>query len=491
MSDTRAQLDEATRAELEALMAEVVDESITDERFAALQTLLESSDAARRYYRQYLDMHFELADEANAIEAETIPVARLAPSTDRRALGGRPRSNVLRYATAAVFLIVAGLVVVLMQRGAVTDHRDPAGVANDGPPVATITDVVDAKWVDADTLTDLGSSVRPGRLQLQSGAAELVMESTARVTLLGPADVQMLGPNRCRLTHGRIVAVVPTKAHGFTVETPTHEVIDLGTRFGVDVTDMGETRVDVFEGHVKVRPYGTSDASAVSLTAGRSIAIDSATGNVSDVTADAHRFVAPQHAGMGVASSEPASLMIDGRAARDAGTPIAAPQPLPPSDSFMTIVLESDGVALRKPIAATLIKPGTSDRYDTTRPLRVRSGVKVRSYLIRFDPAHDPRGLTFLDATVRFDTPVLAVIAADAELKASGTLLGSPRVDYTTHPDGLEGLSDSQKETPDTVTLERDGRTLRLHFGVVNDKVDQIRVIVAMPDAETDADPGN
>src|SRR5205085_4671235 len=59
---------------------------------------------------------------------------------------------------------------------------------------------------------------------------------------------------RLILTQGRMSANVPRQALGFTVETPSAKVVDLGTRFAVKVEADGTTEAHVFEGKIDVSP---------------------------------------------------------------------------------------------------------------------------------------------------------------------------------------------------------------------------------------------
>ena len=51
-------------------------------------------------------------------------------------------------------------------------------------------------------------------------------------------------------------AHVEKGAEGFTVETPRTTVVDLGTDFGIDVSDHGSTDVVVFTGAVDLHSDG-------------------------------------------------------------------------------------------------------------------------------------------------------------------------------------------------------------------------------------------
>ena len=54
------------------------------------------------------------------------------------------------------------------------------------------------------------------------------------------------------LKSGRLTAEVPPAASGFTVNTPRLNAVDIGTRFGVNVEENGDSELHVMEGEVEV-----------------------------------------------------------------------------------------------------------------------------------------------------------------------------------------------------------------------------------------------
>lgn len=100
-----------------------------------------------------------------------------------------------------------------------------------------------------------------GLLRLESGSAVIVFNSGATALVEGPAELSIESGNRMFLKSGRLAADVPTQAHGFTVNTPRLNAVDLGTRFGMAVDEEGNSELHVMEGEV-----------AASRTSGRSVA---------------------------------------------------------------------------------------------------------------------------------------------------------------------------------------------------------------------------
>jgi hypothetical protein len=100
-------------------------------------------------------------------------------------------------------------------------------------------------------------------LRLDHGLVEVRFRSGASVVLEGPSAFELLSVNSARLLKGRLAARVPEPARGFEIFTPEGRVVDLGTEFGISVSDKGSADVYVFKG--KVQAYsGSSNATDLS-----------------------------------------------------------------------------------------------------------------------------------------------------------------------------------------------------------------------------------
>ncbi len=129
--------------------------------------------------------------------------------------------------------------------------------------VARLVSIEDASWAENETLV-LGDWIPKRTLQLESGFAELEFRSGALLLLEGPVTLEIADSMRVRMRQGRISAKVPESAHGFTIDSPVAEIVDLGTEFGVDVSPSGETEVHVIKGLVKARNRDDGDFQNVS-----------------------------------------------------------------------------------------------------------------------------------------------------------------------------------------------------------------------------------
>ncbi len=150
-------------------------------------------------------------------------------------------------------LYAASLPLVLVL-GALAGTRLLPSDAREAPaPVATLVSAKQCRWESATLPTELGSKLPPGRLKLAQGLATLVFESGARVTLEGPAELEIVSAKSCILHRGGVVAQVPPAARGFMVRSASAVLIDHGTEFGVTTDERGATHVAVQSGLVEVR----------------------------------------------------------------------------------------------------------------------------------------------------------------------------------------------------------------------------------------------
>jgi hypothetical protein len=148
----------------------------------------------------------------------------------------------------------------------------PAVVQPERKLVGQVTSLVDCHWNDSHTVAHLGCRVAVGdEFVLASGLAEITYDTGAKVLLQGPVTYQVDSLRGGFLSVGKLTACVEKKEVGaqksnfqslmpnsslFAVRTPTAVVTDLGTEFGVEVSDTGETQSHVFRGTVQLQQTG-------------------------------------------------------------------------------------------------------------------------------------------------------------------------------------------------------------------------------------------
>ncbi len=217
----------------------------------------------------------------------TTPPIILDPSTTHHPLSATHSSLgswAFSYAVATVFvclLILGAWAVKISHRHefAVDNSRRltaSGSSAAEHPQiqfVGRITGMADVEWSDdPDYLPPAGIHVSLGRdYKLDSGLMEITYDSGARVILEGPCTYEVESARGGYLERGKLTARVETKDLGFWVQgsehspfstlhsplfavrTPTAKITDLGTEFGVEVSEGGITESHVMQGNVEVQ----------------------------------------------------------------------------------------------------------------------------------------------------------------------------------------------------------------------------------------------
>lgn len=183
-----------------------------------------------------------------------------------------PKSRHRRVFMAIAALLVAACGVTIWR---VADRAGQPGRAastpeeNTGlePSVAMVSESLGVSWKSGMGL-DPKSVVRPGTYEMTTGTLVMDFYSGARVTMKAPASFTVLSEKRFRLNHGGIAVDVPDVARGFAVDIPGGGVLDLGTRFEMNVGLDGRSRVEVLEGEVEVWRDGVGERNLYQERAG-------------------------------------------------------------------------------------------------------------------------------------------------------------------------------------------------------------------------------
>ena len=295
--------------EIEQLIHDVLHGRADDEQRLRLSDwIAEREDNARAYYRVAMDERAiraglecdaarslgQLADspddsgaglvlaELARAEAKAHPPL-VAVAGARRASWLAGRGQPLAWAAGVMLAAVIALAVILLvQNNDLADqagrhafdlHDPPAVTPWEHTPaerlvVATLTGQHDAQWRAASgaDVPGIGDGLSPGqRLQLIEGFAEITTRHGAVAVIEAPATIELLdSDNALRLHAGKLVGICESAASkGFVVRTPQVDVTDLGTRFGVDASELGATEVHVFEGEVLVTREAVHGGAAV------------------------------------------------------------------------------------------------------------------------------------------------------------------------------------------------------------------------------------
>ncbi len=291
--------DESLLSEILWLSAASLEGQATSEELARLESLVLKDDEACQLYVQAVGDALQLRRLSlrPAINDAVPPNQRGLPLSPARDAGSQPpikrrprpltlwwesvnRPIVFSWIFASSFLFAA-LTILAMVRTATEPEtvrspppsappaavppvgERPAGTANFALMAAS-----NCKFRPASD----GRAASSDRVALASGTADLRFRDGARVILQGPGELLAGSGSSAQLRHGRLAVHATGSAKGFTIETPVVRVIDLGTRFSVEVAEGGATEVHVVDGAVRIEPLPTEDPTweAVVLRAGQS-----------------------------------------------------------------------------------------------------------------------------------------------------------------------------------------------------------------------------
>ncbi len=161
------------------------------------------------------------------------------------------------------------------------------------PPVAVLTDSINAQWEGTKDIPGIGDVLREGdKMILARGVAEITFDDGAVVLIESPAEIKLETPYSMFTASGKVTAVVSKYATGFTVNTPYASVVDLGTEFGVDVDNDGSCSLHMFKGKANLIAGKKGEERISQIVLERNAkSVDSTTGDIEDVKLDESVFV--------------------------------------------------------------------------------------------------------------------------------------------------------------------------------------------------------
>jgi len=241
----------------EDLMGLLLDGEIREDELAELTVLVKEEPAFTRELQQQLLMDSGLSQYENASKSEQAFLAaleeRMEAETDGEAFAQRVVKRATKHrhgfelqlawgAMVTACALIVGVVLALFN--APEDPSLERGVA--------VASGISGEVKFQGRSVEVGEAIGAGTLKLDSGLVELEFYRGARVTIAGPAELELVSSSKAICHSGKIRAYVPVVARGFTILTPESEVVDLGTEFSLEVTPSGATEVHVMDGEVEV-----------------------------------------------------------------------------------------------------------------------------------------------------------------------------------------------------------------------------------------------
>ena len=253
--------------ELERLLFDWESGWLDDQGIERLREILKSDADARSRFVTMQMIGAAMQLESDAGLSTTSVDHHATQSSPNSATASSRRFKHLKLTIAASLLVCmfGGWLVYSSVTGGADQPEQIAGTNNDtrdasqeptAQGVALVTQLVGVTWEDTGGNVEVGDALPPGRFAIQAGHAQLEFFCGATVVVEGPAELDLVSVTHARVKHGRLRAHVPPAARGFSVEVEGLKVVDLGTEFGLSVSDSG-ANVQVFDGEVELHPHAS------------------------------------------------------------------------------------------------------------------------------------------------------------------------------------------------------------------------------------------
>jgi ferric-dicitrate binding protein FerR (iron transport regulator) len=263
--------DKSKTEELLQLSARLCDQTISVAEREQLERLLVDHPELRADHLTYVRLHGDLmwryrsSADTEINSPLTVPTPLKTGPTSFGWAG-------LSLAMAALLLAVFGSATWawIQSRSDEAERAPIAAVAaepfsSNGRFVATLRDATGAVWLQSEQPVDVGQRIGTGTLRIDSGDAELIFDSGARLILSAPVKLRIDSPLSVYLESGMVAAHVPPSAIGFRIGTASAEYVDQGTEFGVVAEPDGASEVHVFRGQVDVVSQHKTDSTPLAL----------------------------------------------------------------------------------------------------------------------------------------------------------------------------------------------------------------------------------
>jgi len=473
-------------------------------------TQIAFSETLEAFIRMEANAQAQLQTYPPAVQASTEERAQTPPLTwqDVREVGVFCIRSLARQkatwglAAAAVIALVALAYATWFGGGTSQPPTDPiADLSRDTPPVtplfteplpvATVLNHFMRTEDVSDSAVPRGTELARGeKVALRAGdAMQLQFPSGARVILQGPGQFDLFSAQRVGMQQGRLTAVVPPEARGFTVSTAQTDFIDHGTEFALTLDETGHGEVVVLDGLIEAKR--TRTGAQQSLDEPEHIMLREGVGG---------RLVPDAVLPKAVESLD--QFEID-RYARNWDDVVYRPRisdqitytAVPPASlavgqttsTHPLLIPERRGVTLAEDLALNSDKANRAIinklglQIDPDQDYVIDTGTRLNSFLIHFDLPKGPgQAVTERDFEIRFSGRILAIVQMHEYQAKTDAIVGLASVQYPSKG-SLRGAADPPEHpNHDVIHVSDDLRTLSVKMRLAG--FDQIRVLVENTD---------
>ena len=435
--------------EFQELIDQSLNETISEVGMKALEKRMLQDPQARIHYLSSVGLHASLRRRFSSQQEEEGPILFPGQSIFTRKTV---------WAVAACLVLFFGLLIFQVSNR----------------PFAEVAHVIGAYRADGVTYKT-GETVEPGILSLTRGLLRLDFSNGARVTVQGPAELEVFDQDRVLLHKGLVTATIPESAVGFVVDTVAAHVVDLGTSFGVSVSENGQTEVCVFDGEVEVslpREAGLEEVSHL-VREGESISARVNSSVIDSVSYETSQFENALPVNYGVLQTTGSMRFV---------SPGPDFHPGNYKDNEHIVVFpEKRGFLSNESMRVDMIDPGEYEKSHYEEKPTLVPHRAMTSYLLQLDAypeGENPNRRRSVIGQITFANPIVGVITEDRLLNESEVVFGIPGADYPSARTIEPRPEGDERKGFDKLILTADRHSLILELRENPGHLDQVRVLV-------------
>ena len=220
----------------EQWIADALDGSLGPAEQAELMAWLRAAPENMRLFVEFsiFDQQIRQAVHAKA-QREAAECFEVGVPLDPELRTRRPA----RLSVVRPWIIGVGAAALLTLLFRYQSQRPVSPSSNSFASIASIAQIVSTRGTQAardDKSYTPGQDLTAGNIALSAGTMELLLNNGVKMIFEGPGELNLVNPMHAVLTGGQVVVQVSENAHGFRLETPVADVIDLGTEFAAKVS---------------------------------------------------------------------------------------------------------------------------------------------------------------------------------------------------------------------------------------------------------------
>lgn len=258
------------------LIRRLLDGRISEEELNQIQSRLQSDAVFRNRYIQLVDLEAAFYEECSVPDSSVHSSSSI--DIEQRTASQRTlKRNAMIVMVLSVICLVLGFLFLVFP-----GYNGP--VSNDGnlaqpfkqetkeklhgerfriltlsetepaPDIAILTHV---SGINSDDLK-VGRCFKAGTLKIPHGKIKIEFFSGALLTIVGPAELEMISKSAATLRSGKATALIPESAIGFVINATESAVVDLGTDFGIQVDKDSPIKGESLKGQAEAPLAGNA-----------------------------------------------------------------------------------------------------------------------------------------------------------------------------------------------------------------------------------------